>query len=218
MFLGIVDRVQNDTKEQDENFQTRLKKLANVHAQLLNHALGSFPNLERLVYSTCSSNQEENEAVVDEALSINGKFKLLDATKLLKGWTNKGKPGYDCSQMCLNAVSNIDCTNGFFIAIFVRRDFEEKEDDFEMHKEEKDNKKLIHEDFEEKTDVINLKNKSVTEQNTDEIPIIKKTKSAKRKERRTKLNEHTSKIKEEEPIVPEKTIKIKKEKKKKKHY
>lgn len=103
-----------------------MKKLANVHAQLLNHALSSYPNLERLVYSTCSANPEENEAVVDEALSVNGKFKLLDCTKIVKGWINKGAPGYDCTDKCLNAVPNVDCTNGFFIAVFVRRDYEEE--------------------------------------------------------------------------------------------
>lgn len=98
-----------------------------MHAQLLNHALKSYPDLERLVYSTCSANHEENEAVVDEALSVNGKFKLLDCVKIVKGWTNKGAPGYDCSDMCLNAVPSTDYTNGFFIAVFVRRDSEEKE-------------------------------------------------------------------------------------------
>lgn len=98
-----------------------------MHAQLLNHALKTYPNLERLVYSTCSANHEENEAVVDEALSVNGKFKLLDCVKMVKGWTNKGAPGYDCSEMCLNAVPSTDYTNGFFIAVFVRRDCEEKE-------------------------------------------------------------------------------------------
>ncbi|KAF0760966.1 putative 28S rRNA (cytosine-C(5))-methyltransferase [Aphis craccivora] len=123
---GIVDRVRNDSSQQNQNFQMRLKKLANVHAQLLNHALKSYPKLERLVYSTCSANHEENEAVVDEALSVNGKFKLLDCTKIVKGWTNKGVPGFDCSEMCLNAVPSDDCTNGFFIAVFVRRDLEEK--------------------------------------------------------------------------------------------
>lgn len=122
-----MDRVRNNNTEPDEALQSRLKKLANVHAQLLNHALKSYPSLERLVYSTCSANHEENEAVVDEALSVNGKFKLLDCTKMLKGWMNKGAPGYDCSEMCLNAVPNDDCTNGFFIAVFVRRDFDEKD-------------------------------------------------------------------------------------------
>lgn len=77
-----------------------------------------------MVYSTCSSNAEENEAVVDEALSMNENFKLLNCTKIFKGF-NKGCPGYNCSNMCLNMISSVDCTNGFFIAVFIRCDSEE---------------------------------------------------------------------------------------------
>uniref|UniRef100_A0A2H8TMR2 Putative methyltransferase NSUN5 n=1 Tax=Melanaphis sacchari TaxID=742174 RepID=A0A2H8TMR2_9HEMI len=167
---GIVDRVRNDSSGQNQNFQIRLKKLANVHAQLLNHALKSYPNLQRLVYSTCSANHEENEAVVDEALSVNGKFKLLDCTKMVKDWTNKGVPGYDCSEMCLNAVPNDDCTNGFFIAVFVRRDLEEIEvaekeiniEDNEVieEKEETENNEVVEEEkINESPEVVNKKNK-----------------------------------------------------------
>lgn len=124
-FSGIVDRVGNDSSKQNENFQLRLKKLANLHAQLLNHALQTYPKLKRLVFSTCSANAEENEAVIDEVLSINGKFKLLDCSKIIKGWKNKGVPGYDCSDMCINAIPSTDCTNGFFIAVFVPRKSEQ---------------------------------------------------------------------------------------------
>lgn len=178
---GIVDRVRNDSSGQNQNFQARLKKLANVHAQLLNHALKSYPKLERLVYSTCSANHEENEAVVDEALSVNGKFKLLDATKIVKGWTNKGAPGYDCSEMCLNAVPSVDCTNGFFIAVFVRRDFEEKE----VAEEEENIEDTEDVKREEVVEDIN-KSQNMKNKNTESIPLVK-SKNAKRRERRLKL-------------------------------
>lgn len=184
MFLGIVDRVRNATSL-NENLQIRLKKLANVHAQLLNHALKNYPNLERLVYSTCSSNSEENELVVDEALSKNGQFKLLDASKLLNGWFNKGTPGYDCSEKCINAVPNVDCTNGFFIAVFVRRDFEEKYDE------------TVEEAITE-IDPQTEKSNTVVE-NTP----IKKSKNAKRKERRLK-----SAVKTKEFKIKKKKMKI----------
>ncbi|XP_022168073.1 probable 28S rRNA (cytosine-C(5))-methyltransferase [Myzus persicae] len=178
---GIVDRVRKDSSGQNQNFQARLKKLANVHAQLLNHALKSYPKLERLVYSTCSANHEENEAVVDEALSVNGKFKLLDATKIVKGWTNKGAPGYDCSEMCLNAVPSVDCTNGFFIAVFVRRDFEEKE----VAEEEENIEDTEDVKREEVVEDIN-KSQNMKNKNTESIPLVK-SKNAKRRERRLKL-------------------------------
>ncbi|KAE9522864.1 hypothetical protein AGLY_016733 [Aphis glycines] len=194
---GIVDRVWDGSSEQNQNFQTRLKKLANVHAQLLNHALKCYPKLERLVYSTCSENHEENEAVVDEALSVNGKFKLLDCTKIVKGWTNKGVPGFDCSEMCLNAVPSDDCTNGFFIAVFVRRDLEEKEvvkeeknvEDTVVKEEENivDEEENIADNEEEKlienTKIINKKNKKANKSiviNTD-CNVVSKSKNKKQK-------------------------------------
>ncbi|XP_050444058.1 28S rRNA (cytosine-C(5))-methyltransferase [Adelges cooleyi] len=174
---GIVDRVRNDPG-QNENNEIRLKKLANVHAQLLNHALKSYPNLERLVYSTCSSNPEENEAVVDEALSVTEDFKLLDCTKLVKGWKNKGAPGYNCSDLCLNAVPSTDYTNGFFIAVFVRKDFIEPE-----QKEDEEAVKV--EEVVAKVKCNDTKAKVPLKVNKSDQPI-KKSKNARRKERRLK--------------------------------
>lgn len=198
-FAGIVDRVRNDPTQKNEHFDKRLKRLANVHAQLLNHALKSYPNLERLVYSTCSANPEENEAVVDEALSVNGKFKLLNSTKMLKGWTNKGAPGYDCSEMCLNAVPNIDCTNGFFIAIFVRRDFDETEskveeegDDEEVEEDEKEKEKKKEEDEEkeeekiEKEDVKQKQKKNKKKEKRADTVIEKEEENPKKKQKKSK--------------------------------
>lgn len=179
--LGIVDRVRNDSAGQNENFQLRLKKLANVHAQLLNHALKSYPNLERLVYSTCSANHEENEAVVDEALSVNGKFKLLDCTKIVKGWTNKGAPGYDCSDKCLNAVPNVDCTNGFFIAVFVRRDYEEKVDDV-ISEVEDEISEVDEPSIKARNDLIKNDNPLKIKKNVNKVSeFSKKSKNSKRK-------------------------------------
>ncbi|XP_025190935.1 probable 28S rRNA (cytosine-C(5))-methyltransferase [Melanaphis sacchari] len=235
---GIVDRVRNDSSGQNQNFQIRLKKLANVHAQLLNHALKSYPNLQRLVYSTCSANHEENEAVVDEALSVNGKFKLLDCTKMVKDWTNKGVPGYDCSEMCLNAVPNDDCTNGFFIAVFVRRDLEEIEvaekeiniEDNEVieEKEETENNEVVEEEkINESPEVVNKKNKKSKKSlvmNTDKnvesksrvkkkeniecTPLVK-SKNAKRRERRLKLEQsYGTDIKKSKKLKKQKKVKI----------
>lgn len=48
----------------------RLQALAGFQQRALCHAL-RFPSLQRLVYSTCSLCQEENEDVVQEALQQN---------------------------------------------------------------------------------------------------------------------------------------------------
>lgn len=55
--------------------QERLCALAGFQQRALCHAL-SFPSLRRLVYSTCSLCQEENEDVVRDALQQNsGSFR-----------------------------------------------------------------------------------------------------------------------------------------------
>ncbi|KJH40840.1 methyltransferase domain protein [Dictyocaulus viviparus] len=62
---GMVKRMDELT---GQNFTPeRLKKLKNLQAMILKHAL-KFPYLKRLVYSTCSVHEEENEQVVDEVL------------------------------------------------------------------------------------------------------------------------------------------------------
>lgn len=50
--------------------KARLQALAGFQRRALCHAL-TFPSLQRLVYSTCSLCQEENEDVVCDALQQN---------------------------------------------------------------------------------------------------------------------------------------------------
>lgn len=211
-FSGIVDRVRNDSTLKNEDFEKRLKRLANVHAQLVNHALKSYPNLKRLVYSTCSANPEENEAVVDEALSVNGKFKLFNCTKMLKGWTNKGAPGYDCSDMCLNAVPNVDCTNGFFIAVFVRRDLEEIEVT-EDQKEEEEEKVIEEAEEEEEEEEIEEEKEIEEEEEIEEKEeiheeiIIEPKKLKKNKANKNTLQSVNNKDNTNTPIKKSKNVK-----------
>lgn len=156
-----------------------MKKLANVHAQLLNHAFKTYPCLERLVYSTCSSNPEENEAVVDEVVSVNEDFELLDCTKMVEGWKNKGAPSYACSEKCLNAVPSVDYTNGFFIAVFGRKglEIEEKHSIDKLNSSECDSKE--------------------PESINSSSNVLKKSKNAKKKERRLQQSLTLSGLKKE---------------------
>nr|CAD7195900.1 unnamed protein product [Timema douglasi] len=84
---GIVDRVSMYPEEKCSS--ERLQGLAYFQVILLEHALSKFPNVKRVVYSTCSLNVEENEEVVEKALSYtkanpsNPQFRL--ASNLLKG-------------------------------------------------------------------------------------------------------------------------------------
>ncbi|KAH1252657.1 putative 28S rRNA (cytosine-C(5))-methyltransferase [Glycine soja] len=90
----------------------RLNKLATFQRKALQHAL-LFPAVERIVYSTCSINQIENEDVIKSVLPIaesNG-FQLA-----------KPFPGWECRAECLVRTDPAKHGEGFFIALFTRKD------------------------------------------------------------------------------------------------
>ncbi|KAL7288987.1 hypothetical protein TKK_0016945 [Trichogramma kaykai] len=111
----------------------RLKKLRNLQAMILTHALCDFPNVKKVVYSTCSLYPEENEEVVDEVFrKVSDKFKLVNLEKKLNGqWNNFGAQHsrYSCSDgKSLYALPEKDLCNGFFLAVFKRKSSAEVEE------------------------------------------------------------------------------------------
>lgn len=128
---GIVntpDRLADKTIDNDRN---RLKSLSSFQLVALKHAM-SFPNVERIVYSTCSIHKEENEDVVAVALQesnamINDKslhWKLVSPTSL-STWNRRGLKHSlltEDESKCLIRVDGLegDDTNGFFVSYFER--------------------------------------------------------------------------------------------------
>ncbi|XP_043595198.1 28S rRNA (cytosine-C(5))-methyltransferase [Bombus pyrosoma] len=100
----------------------RLKQLQAFQVFILRHALLNFPNVKRIVYSTCSIYPEENEQVIDEILeNVQDAYKLSPVKDLLnQNWLNFSSKKYNCSDKCLYANSDIDLCNGFFVAVFER--------------------------------------------------------------------------------------------------
>ncbi|XP_038060724.1 28S rRNA (cytosine-C(5))-methyltransferase-like [Patiria miniata] len=128
---GIVSRLDHLTNDSQSDSTERLEGLAAIQAKLLGHAL-SFPHVERVVYSTCSVHQTENERVVLQVLASRTNFELELA---LPTWKNRGicvvddnvpmetslKTGSPDVSACLRAVPKEDCTNGFFVAVLKRK-------------------------------------------------------------------------------------------------
>ncbi|XP_074869793.1 28S rRNA (cytosine-C(5))-methyltransferase isoform X2 [Carettochelys insculpta] len=100
---GMVNRQAGESTPSME----RLRALAAFQRKALGHAL-RFPALRRLVYSTCSVEKEENEAVVWDVLQEHG--------PVFRGLATF--PGAEC---CLRACPTATLTNGFFVAVLERQ-------------------------------------------------------------------------------------------------
>ncbi|CEF61738.1 Putative methyltransferase NSUN5 [Strongyloides ratti] len=108
---SFIDNEEIDTK--------RLESLGNLQAMILKHAM-KLPKLKRIVYSTCSIHELENECVIEEVMkdeNIKSKFQLIN---ILPEWKKRGNDKYEFGFKCLRCDSLTSKTNGFFIAVFER--------------------------------------------------------------------------------------------------
>ncbi|KAG0455864.1 hypothetical protein HPP92_023652 [Vanilla planifolia] len=96
----------------------RVKKLAAFQRKALAHAL-SFPSVERVVYSTCSIHQEENEDVVMSVLPLATSLNFELGTPFPR-WPRRGLPVFEGAEHLLRTDPSGD-TQGFFIALFVKK-------------------------------------------------------------------------------------------------
>ena len=104
--------------------KTKVASLAELQKRLLTHAL-SFPGAERVVYSTCSVYEEENECVVRDVLESH--VPQWEVAHVLSDWSRRGRATvFSDAVKCLRC-SPQDETNGFFLACFVRKKPEEKD-------------------------------------------------------------------------------------------
>ncbi|KAL2925651.1 hypothetical protein RDABS01_033976 [Bienertia sinuspersici] len=115
----------------------RQTKLASFQKKALEHAL-SFPSVERIVYSTCSIHQIENEDVIKSVLPLASKNGFELATPFPQ-WHRRGLPVFEGSQHVLR-TDPVEEKEGFFIALFVRKNKDEEQPD--LSKEEQHAKHL----------------------------------------------------------------------------
>lgn len=93
----------------------RLENLARFQVSILKHAL-RFSSVRRVVYSTCSINEEENEQVVAEvAWQVKDQFHVQ---KIFPMWPHRGQGSSPYADCCIRMSPKDDLTNGFFVACF----------------------------------------------------------------------------------------------------
>lgn len=137
---GMVNRVEMQHGAGAKKNRERLKALAFYQRKLLVHAM-KFPNVKRIVYSTCSINSSENEDVVDAALRWGSGFgdtcpplshdevsTVQDTShfnfrvkQALSDWPHRiQNNNYEWSELCVKADFENDFTDGFFVAVLER--------------------------------------------------------------------------------------------------
>ncbi|XP_050220378.1 25S rRNA (cytosine-C(5))-methyltransferase NSUN5 [Mercurialis annua] len=105
--------------DSDASDTGRLNKLAAFQKKALSHAL-SFPAVERIVYSTCSINQTENEDVIMSVLPLAASHGFQLVTPLPQ-WGRRGLSVFEGSEHLLR-TDPVEDKEGFFIALFVKKD------------------------------------------------------------------------------------------------
>ena len=119
-----------------EQLSERLKALSEIQTKLLLHAF-RFPQAKKIVYSTCSVYENENEAVVGAALALDlakkEGWRVLSRSEQvasMRSWPERGRSpafaglanGKALAEACIRCSKNTeDGTQGFFV-VGVQRD------------------------------------------------------------------------------------------------
>ena len=133
-FTGMYGRF--DVPSVKESTADRLYHLSYYQQKTLCHAM-KFPNVKRIVYSTCSLNSEENEDVINGSLEFADNHTRFRLKKALPGWKHRASNlKYDWAELCVKCDYETDKTDGFFIAVLERvhknRKSKPRQDDQEM--------------------------------------------------------------------------------------
>ncbi|MFZ1135096.1 MAG: 16S rRNA (cytosine(967)-C(5))-methyltransferase RsmB [Candidatus Korobacteraceae bacterium] len=104
-----------------------LSELHTKQVAILGAALKHVAPGGRAVYSTCSLEPEENQAVVDEVLAGDSQFTLLDCRPELERLRSEGELavsdlGSLLEGSCLRTIPGVQPCDGFFAAVLERRD------------------------------------------------------------------------------------------------
>ncbi|KAI8897249.1 S-adenosyl-L-methionine-dependent methyltransferase [Globomyces pollinis-pini] len=119
--VGRMDHLVQDIVPEESNAESaedRVKSLAEFQKEILLHAF-KFPKVKRIVYSTCSKHNEENELVVKHVLEENKAFRLVQGS--FPTWDRRGVPIIKGAKHVIRTLPEEDKTIGFFVAHFERK-------------------------------------------------------------------------------------------------
>lgn len=103
----------------------RLASLGGLQIKMLSHAMNAFYDAKKIIYSTCSIFPEENEHVVHRCLEMCPNWELIKPLEFAETWKHFGSKKFKhVGKKCIYAKSDIDLTDGFFVAIFQRKQIE----------------------------------------------------------------------------------------------
>lgn len=109
----------------EEESKSRILQLAQFQKSVIMHAM-TFPNVERIVYSTCSIHVEENEQVVSDILADEKCSRSFELAEILPKWHRRGLQIADDNSKAKQISQKVvrcmpeDGTNGFFVSCFQR--------------------------------------------------------------------------------------------------
>jgi 25S rRNA (cytosine2278-C5)-methyltransferase len=99
--------------------EEQMKNLAAFQTKALFHAI-SFPNVQRIVYSTCSINCLENECVIEDVMTKRGDgFEVVEKVSIGDDFT-RGSDEYKFGKHGVYFHSEKDQTTGFFVCVIER--------------------------------------------------------------------------------------------------
>ncbi|KAI2810233.1 putative 28S rRNA (cytosine-C(5))-methyltransferase [Blomia tropicalis] len=144
---GMYRRLEYGTqKDFDEGeLIQRCKKLAKFQLILLDNALKFNP--KKIVYSTCSESQIENEDVINQFFANNPGIPY-EVINVMPDWPLRGTGDYDFSSRCIRANFDTTMTCGFFCCVIKRTDCEISETNAEVKDEKSTNGVLVRNEVE----------------------------------------------------------------------